>query len=123
MAKQKFFRGDIVKVDDKMPDFMAHFKAGFKAVVVGSYDDLYPGFGGSNTPEYCLKDMSNGNETSWYYESQLKLVSKAKTKRTADARIAKLDKLLKEKLASGELISWEDVSRLSEPRSTLVAGQ
>ncbi len=68
--KQKFKRGDVVRVADDLGPSMEHFGGkGQIAHIVGSYTDQ---FGGPehDHPEYTLL-FEDGNETSWYYESQL----------------------------------------------------
>lgn len=72
---QKFFRGHRVKVDDKMPSFMAHFDAGFEGIVSGSYSDQY----GTNChDEYSILKLNKQgkpvNRISWYHERQLTLL-------------------------------------------------
>ena len=76
LPSQKFKRGSKVKVDDVMPPHMAHFPAGFEAIVEYTYAQQY---GGNNIDSYSLIHVDElGNaitSTAWYYENQLTLVS------------------------------------------------
>ncbi len=75
--KQKFHKGDVVRIAKDLGSSMSHFPgAGQLAVVVGSYNDKYPRMGSSNYTDYIL-DIPGRGETSWYHESQLTLVEKA----------------------------------------------
>lgn len=69
MPKQKFIKGDLVKISADLGPSMAHFQKDCKAIVMGSYKDQ---FGGDDTKSYTL--LINGSETSWYEEHQLKLI-------------------------------------------------
>lgn len=76
---QKFKKGDLVKVDDKMPEWMSHFDCGMKAYIVGSYRDQYGG-GRSNEKQYTIMyqpEWLGGRKwtrSSWYDEHQLTLI-------------------------------------------------
>ena len=77
--KQKFMRGDLVKIADEMPPMMVHFPKGMLAFVCHSYYEEYGGSPESQTKKYgvVLLDPRLGpNYTAWYYEEQLTLVSK-----------------------------------------------
>lgn len=78
---QKFHKGDLVKVADKMPSWMSHFEAGMEAYIVGSYADQYHG-GKDEEKMYTImyqpKWLKGGkwSRTSWYKEDQLTLLKK-----------------------------------------------
>lgn len=69
---QQFHRGDIVHIAKNLGPSMAHFDSDKDAIVIGSYADQYGGH--CDTPEYTLMFLEDGNECSWYYESQLTLI-------------------------------------------------
>ncbi len=74
---QKFQRGDVVKVDDVLPDFMSHFRyAGQVVTIEGSYHDLYRSMsnGGRHKTEYSVTGPQGGS--SWYPEAVLTLVKR-----------------------------------------------
>ena len=68
--KQKFSKGDYIKIDEDLGKSMSHFQSGCEAIVIGSYKDQY---GGSNIKSYTLH-IKGGGQTSWYYEHQLTLI-------------------------------------------------
>ena len=68
---QKFRRGNLVLIADDLGPSMGHFRAGCKAIVMGSYNDQY---GGGNTDSYTVMFMDTGGQCSWYYEHQLTLL-------------------------------------------------
>jgi len=68
MKKQKFKRGDVVHIAKDLGPSMAHFENDLEAVVMGSYRDQY---GGDNAKDYTLMFCRDGNEVSWYGETQL----------------------------------------------------
>lgn len=74
MTKQKFKRGQFVKVADEILPYTSHFDAGFIGVVQYSYAQEY---GGDNYSEYCLIKLDdNGkpiDEIAWYDEELLTL--------------------------------------------------
>ena len=70
--KQKFFKGDLVRIARKLPSTMSHFPAGRLAYVEGSYADLY---GGRNKTDYALNVKGIGR-VSWYPESVLTLIAR-----------------------------------------------
>jgi len=72
MAKQKFHKGDHVRVVKNLGPHMSHFSSDCEAVVIGSYKDQ---FGGSDTKSYTLFLKDQG-EVSWYDEHQLILIQK-----------------------------------------------
>lgn len=78
MSKQKFFRGQRVKLDDVMPEFMSHFPAGGEAIVDHSYTDIYYGdeFQNQSLALVLLDPVKEFRGwTAWYHESQLTLLS------------------------------------------------
>ena len=69
MEQPKFFRGDRVRIAEKLPSFMDHFGgAGKLATVIGSYRDQY-GSQFQGEPEYTLE--IEGRRALWYPESLL----------------------------------------------------
>jgi uncharacterized protein YodC (DUF2158 family) len=76
-VKQKFFRGDLVRVAEDLGPMMSHFTGDCDALVLGSYNDQY---GGGNVDSYSLLLMPDNRQMyrcSWYHEHQLKLLRKA----------------------------------------------
>ena len=71
---QKFQSGDLVQIADDLGEFMAHFPAGERAVVVGSYRDQFGG-GGRESGQYTL-DLESQGRTSWYHEAQITLIER-----------------------------------------------
>jgi hypothetical protein len=71
MSEQKFNKGDYVQVAKDLGPSMAHFASDCEAIVIGSYADKY---GGGNTSSYTIHIKDRG-EISWYYESQLELIT------------------------------------------------
>ncbi len=80
-SKQKFLRGDTVKLRDDFPSEMAHFEGrGEQAIVVGSYADRYPSINDTNRRIFTLffptiEGRPYNGSTSWYDEELLTLVS------------------------------------------------
>lgn len=71
---EKFRHGDVVRIAKNLGSSMEHFTGkGTRAVVLGSYRDLYGGSGESNTKKYSLFIEGQG-KCSWYYESQLTFI-------------------------------------------------
>ena len=71
---QKFHIGDEVKVADDLGPSMRHFKgAGELANVVGSYADQ---FSSGRAPHIYTLRFKDGDQSAWYHEAQLTLVSK-----------------------------------------------
>lgn len=70
MSKQKFKRGDVVRISKILGSSMSHFPSDSLAIVIGSYKDQY---GGNDTKQYTL-DVSGRGPISWYEEEQLTLV-------------------------------------------------
>lgn len=74
--KQKFKRGEIVKVADKMPPCMEHFETGFIGVVEYTYAQQY---GGDDIKSYSLIMLDDNKKPidsiAWYKENQLTIVS------------------------------------------------
>lgn len=68
MNKQKYKRGDVVHIAVDLGQSMSHFKKDKDVVILGSYADQ---FGGSNTSDYTVLFLEDGNESSWYGEHQL----------------------------------------------------
>ncbi len=72
--KQKFRQLSFVKVCKKMPEDMKYFDKDFKAIVGGTYSQIY---GGRDIDSYSLYQIKDGkivDELSWYYENQLTLL-------------------------------------------------
>jgi len=72
LKKQKFHKGDLVRVAKDLGQTMSHFKNDCDAIVIGSYKDEY---GGDNTRDYTLHLKDKG-KVSWYEEWQLTLLEK-----------------------------------------------
>lgn len=76
MPGQKFPRGALVKVCDKMPPSMRQFDSGFRAIVEHTYAQKY---WGSNVESYSLIKLDENDNpigsSAWYYECQLTLIS------------------------------------------------
>jgi hypothetical protein len=76
---QRFKRGNIVKIADKLEPYMSHFPAGVTAIVLGSYCDQFH----YHTNQPCHQSdgysytllFESGGESSWYPERHLSLVS------------------------------------------------
>ena len=73
--KSKFKRGSRVRIADKMPDRMSHFRCGCDAIVEGTYAQAY---GCGSTDSYGLLLLEEDGKpcyvVSWYKEYQLTLV-------------------------------------------------
>lgn len=69
--KQKFVKGDMVRVASDLGPMRSHFQGDCDAIVIGSYADQY---GGSNRDSYTLH-IKGGGRTSWYYEKDLTLIA------------------------------------------------
>lgn len=75
MRKEKFRRGDLVRIAKDLGPSMEHFRGkGCRAIVIGSYRDKY---GGDNTKSYTLFIEGSG-KTSWYDEHQLTLIERGR---------------------------------------------
>lgn len=90
--KQKFQKGDLVRVAKDLGSTMQHFKSDCDAIVIGSYKDQYGG--GEESPSYTIHIKGRGR-VSWYYESQLTLIEKG--------RLDLIDQWKKEESELGEL--------------------
>jgi hypothetical protein len=75
--KQKFFKNDLVRIANPLPEQMSHFGgAGKLAYVLYSYEDEYgPQHDKGYTPDYAL-DLLEGGHSAWYPESVLSLVKR-----------------------------------------------
>lgn len=82
--KQKFVRGDRVRIADDLGPMMSHFTSGKDATVLHSYNDNH---GCNNYKDYALKIDGKGY-SAWYHEDQLTLINnKGKThERTKHSR-------------------------------------
>lgn len=76
IKRQKYHKGDHVKVAKDLGSTMSHFKNDCEAIVISSYKDA---FGGSNISSYTLFIKDSG-ECAWYEEEQLTLISKREIK-------------------------------------------
>lgn len=72
LIKQKFQKGDHVRVAKDLGSMMSHFPSDCEAIVIGSYYDQYGGNEG-NKKQYTIH-LKGGGQTSWYYEHQLILI-------------------------------------------------
>jgi len=78
MTIQKYFRGYRVKVQEVMPKEMAHFAAGFEAIIIGSFTDQFLTNQPDDYKNYELLQLEDGkpvNTGAWYLEDQLTLLS------------------------------------------------
>ncbi len=73
---QKFNKGDHVQIAKDLGLTMRHFTSDCEAIIIGSYRDQY---NSGSTDSYTVHIKGEGN-TSWYYESQLALISKNRIK-------------------------------------------
>ena len=73
-TKQKFYMYDLVELDAEMPDFMSHFRAGGKAIVLGSYYDLCDSYNQERDGKEFKLLFPDGYTSCWYCEEQLKLI-------------------------------------------------
>ena len=79
-SRQKFQRGDRVRIAKELGPMMSHFGGkGCQAIVLGSYNDQ---FGGGNIKSYSLLVYEDKEwySCSWYEEYQLTLISRARMK-------------------------------------------
>ena len=72
IKKQKFQKGDYVRVAKDLGPCMTHFKKDCDAVVIGSYADQYSG---DDIESYTIY-IEGHDEISWYHEWQLTLKEK-----------------------------------------------
>jgi hypothetical protein len=75
-SKQKFHKGDLVKIANEMPREMAHFPNGLLAIIDGSYANKYTSSSKSDFEIYgvIIIDRSGLYYTAWYQEDQLTMV-------------------------------------------------
>ena len=71
---QKFKKGDYVHVAKDLGPMMSHFKKDCDAIVMYSYAEKYGG-DKEQDHEYCIYVKGEG-ETSWYHDSNLKLIKR-----------------------------------------------
>lgn len=80
MKKQKFIRGQRVKITNEMPSYMRHFTCGCEAIVEGSYSDLcHSSYQHKDDYDrqisYGLLLLTDKPHTcAWYDEDQLTLI-------------------------------------------------
>jgi len=73
-TQQRFNRGDLVRITDKMPESMLHFEHGCDAIIVHSYEDAFGSpFARTEKHQYRVL-LENGNSSAWYPEELLTLV-------------------------------------------------
>lgn len=70
--KQKYNKGDHVRVVKDLGRCMSHFQSDCEAIIVGSNHDQYCG---GKTSSYTIYIRGRG-EVSWYHEHQLKIIEK-----------------------------------------------
>lgn len=75
----KFKQGDLVKIDDKMPKCMSHFKCGCYAII-----DQYDQYLKEGEINYALRFLPKLEYCAWYYESQLTFISHPNAKELID---------------------------------------
>ena len=71
MIKQKFHRGNLVRIADDLGLSRSHFKSGCNVIIEGSYADRY---GGHDIDSYSVIFPEDGNSCAWYHEDQLTLI-------------------------------------------------
>lgn len=64
----KFIRGDIVYVSKERPEYKAHFKGDFKAVILEASARQQEGH------HYQVLDLSDGNKIAWYDDEELTFI-------------------------------------------------
>ena len=68
--KQKFKKGERVKIAEDLGKYMSHFRSGVEATVLYSYRQE---FGYGDRDQYAVK-FDDGISSAWYKEWQLTLV-------------------------------------------------
>jgi len=81
--------GDLVRVADKMPSCMSHFRSGGEAIVKGSYSDFYYYGEPRDDEEFSLLFCDTGESSSWYPEELLTFVRRATREDVLKAREAR----------------------------------
>jgi hypothetical protein len=76
VSRQKFHKGDLVRIAKDLGSCMSHFTADCDAIVLGSYRDQFGG-SGNDTKSYSVFLKDEG-ECSWYEEWQLTLIQPAR---------------------------------------------
>lgn len=71
--KQKFFRGDRVRIVKKLPPYKSHFLADAEVIVCHSYFDHYGGHE-QDKHTYGVFILPNRGHCSWYAEDELVMV-------------------------------------------------
>ena len=96
--KQKFVRGDKVRVKDDLGFTHSHFRSGFDAIILGSYADQ---FGGDNTNSYTILSCDTGTSISWYYDEHLEFVE-----HVGEQEITRIDEEAKKRIKQESDIEW-----------------
>ena len=107
--EQKFKRGNLVHIAKNLGSMMSHFDNDKDAIVMGSYADQ---FGGTDTDSYTVMFVEDGNECSWYYESQLTLIDEGGEHLIEEANKAK-ERILKQDTDIKYIVSKLDDGNLS----------
>jgi len=71
MLKQKFRRGNLVRIADDLGESMSHFTNGCNAIIIGTYSQLHGGF---DIDSYQIMFPETGDTCAWYNEWQLTLI-------------------------------------------------
>ena len=73
LIKQKFEKGDLVKIIDVLRPSMSHFPSGTLAIVQHSYKDAHGGDESDEVQYSLLVREKDGRwrSNAWYYEKQL----------------------------------------------------
>lgn len=109
MSKQKFKRGNLVRINEELDSSMSHFPCGRDAIIIGSYADKC---GGGNTGSYTLMFPDTGGQVSWYREDQLTLIDEGGEHLIEEAKMVS-DRIYKEKTDIAFLASGIDSGELS----------
>lgn len=95
--KQKFQKGDYVRVAKDLGSSMSHFPSDCNAIVIGSYADQ---FGGKDIKSYTLF-LENRGESSWYEEWQLELIEASRLD-----LLDEWEKLRQDKITKHSNLDW-----------------
>lgn len=79
--KQKFQRGDRVRIAADLGSSMRHFPADQDALVLYSYHNM---FGLDDRDSWCLYLFKSGGNCSWYHTNQLTAIKGAHGMKLAD---------------------------------------
>jgi len=72
MEKQKYVKGDLVKIAKNLGPCMKFFISDCEAIVIGSYADRV---GGDHKKDHYTLHIKGHSQHSWYKEHQLTLIA------------------------------------------------